>query len=131
MQLIPLLQPFRHALNDVQIGRKGFGFGDDDFALWGLFHLNAQRRCQNLEQVRTGGVGDNDLVVFPAHQLGNFVTNAHGQIPPMVFVPTVNQISAPLTGHHIGGSLQSHFRASPQRITIQINRVFGQGKLLL
>ena len=90
MQFIALIEPIRHALNDVQIGWKGFALSQNDFAIARGFRLYAQRRGQYFEQVAAGGVGYRHLIGMGADQLAHFIADVQRQIPPVIGVPTAD-----------------------------------------
>ena len=134
---LPLLHEFElHAvlrgerLGHIEIGRKIFPLGNDDAALRRIGAGDGQRGAEHFVQIDGGGVGHHQFVGRGAHEAGDLVAHASGQIDPARRVPAANQAFAPFLGEHGLHPRGGCPGQGAERIAVEVDDAVGQGELL-
>ena len=127
----PQLQALRgaQALGDVEVGGEVGALGKHHAAASVVLFRHGDGGVQHLVEIDRGAVGDHHLALARAHQRGNAVAQALGQVEPAGAVPTADQVAAPFAGNHVGHAGGGGAGHGTQRIAIQVDHALGQGEM--
>ena len=123
-------RPVRHvaqrAVDDVEIAREVAGLGQ---------HLAArgprgERDIDELEQVRGGGIGDDDLARRGADQAGDLVADPAGCADPVAIVPAADQPDTPFLGDDVRDALAGGARQRAEGVAVEVDDVRRQVEAL-
>ena len=110
------------ALRDVEVGREIALFRDDDSAVRPF----GQCRRQQLEQVDRSRIGADDLFGFGADEGGKLGAAAPWHVVPVVGVPALDQVEAPLVFDQLADAVLGDMGQGAQRVAVQIDHAVGQ-----
>lgn len=122
------------ALKNIKVGGEVEGVGDDA----GFVRLKRERGGGEFEEVDRDRIADKSLPRRRADELTDLIAHARGSVPP-AFVPTADQIHAPLFIYNLARFFLRVFGHHTERVAVKVDeawvwndkRLFEGGEFIL
>ena len=125
-QFVSAAQHPGQALRDVEVGREIALFRDDDRAVRPF----GQCRRQQFEQVHRCRIGADNLLGFRADEAGELGAAAPWHVVPVVGVPALDQVEAPLVLDDLADAVLGDVGQGAERVAVEIDDAVGQVETL-